>query len=55
MKRLSRWWLWLLLAGLLIGGGVFSILPQPIPVDVAILERGPNAGYDQPDRGDSGA
>jgi len=41
VKRLSRWWLWLLLVGLLIGGGVYSLLPQPIPVEVAMIERGP--------------
>lgn len=40
MKRLSRWWLWLLLAGLFIAGAVYSLVPQPVAVEGAVARRG---------------
>lgn len=41
VKRLFRSWFWLLLGGLLIGGVVYSLLPQPVEVEWAELSRGP--------------
>lgn len=40
MKQIRKWFVWLGLAGLLIGGVVYSLWPQPVVLETELVTRG---------------